>query len=52
MGTQSSNCLYVRVKYREGQSRTQSNACSRVRLALAVGKRNENCNLIGLAEIS
>ena len=34
------------------QSRTQNNACSRVRLALALGKRNEICNLIGLAEIS
>ena len=34
------------------QSRTQSNACSRVRLALALGKRNELCNFIGCGEIS
>ena len=34
------------------QSRTQSNACSRVRLALALGKQNELCNFIGCGEIN
>ena len=34
------------------QSRTQSNACSRVRLALALGERNELCNCIGCGEIN
>ena len=30
------SCVFITI-----QSRTQSNACSRVRLALALGKRNE-----------
>ena len=34
------------------QSRTQSNACSQVRGALALGKRNELCNFIGCGEIN
>ena len=34
------NCFYMPVRLTGGQSRTQSNAYSRVRLALALGKRN------------
>jgi hypothetical protein len=31
-----------------GQSRTQSNACARARMALALGKLNFSCAVIGL----
>ena len=31
----------------EGQSRTQSNACAQARMALALGKLNFSCAVIG-----
>ena len=47
--SQGSQARGTRLDIRRGhQSRTQSNACARARMALALGKLNFSCVVIGL----